>query len=171
LEQDKPFFVMRDRASTWKNVFSLLLMTPVVIYLLVYYFPFVLLNETIAKWSLRGVVLLWLWMIAGEIYHLIARDDLLLAINGYGIWANGCSSKNTIAWSRVVDVIEKSHPLAKWAKSDDVRVFEIIHQPDEPSTGKNASFAFNTAQLRVDPEIIRKELRKRLKADGRQLVR
>ena len=157
---------MRDRARAWKDVLFFLLMTPVVVLSLLYYFPWILLNETFARWSMRGVVLLWLLMPAWSIYHLIARDDLLLVMNGFGIWAADCPIKNTIAWSRVVDVIEKPHPLAKLAKSDDMRVFEIIYRPDEPSTGKNASFSFNTAQLRIAPEIIRKEFRKHLQADG-----
>lgn len=161
---------MRDRAAAWKDVFFFLLMTPVVVLLLLYYFPWILLNETIARWTLRGVVLLWLLMIAWQIYDLIARDDLLLVINGYGIWAEDCASEKTVAWGRVVDVIEKPAPFARLAKRDDPRTFEIIYRPDETATGKNASFIFNTARLRIDPEIIRKELRKRLKADGRQLV-
>lgn len=162
---------MRDRASAWKDVFFLLLMTPVIVYLLIYYFPFVLWNETFARWSIFGVVLLYLSMIVREIYRLIARDDLLLVINGYGIWAEDCASKKTVEWSRVVDVIEKPHLLAKYAKGEGARVFEVIYRPDEPSTGKNASFVFNTAQLRIDPEIIRKELRRRLESQGFRLKR
>jgi hypothetical protein len=59
LEQDSPFFVMRDRASASEDVFFLLLITPVIVYLLDYYVPFVLWNETFARWSVFGVVLLY----------------------------------------------------------------------------------------------------------------
>jgi hypothetical protein len=149
--------------------FFLLLITPVIVYLLDYYVPFVLWNETFARWSVFGVVLLYRSMIAREIYRLIARDDLPLCINGYGIWAEDCASKKTVASSRVVDVIEKPYLLAKYAKGEGARVFEIIYQPDEPSTGKHAAFIFNTTQLRIDPEIIRKELRRRLESQGFRL--
>jgi hypothetical protein len=87
---------MRDRASAWKDVFFLLLMTPVIVYLLIYYFSFVLWNETFARWSIFGVVLLYLSIIVREIYRLIARDDLLLVINGYGIWAEDCAIKKLL---------------------------------------------------------------------------
>lgn len=161
---------MRDRASAWKDVFFMLLMTPVLVYLLLYYFPFILWNETFARWSVGGVLVLVLGIIALQIYDLIARDDLLLAINAHGIWSDGCSSKKTVEWGRVIDVIEKPLALAKYEKGEGTRVFEVIYRPDDSSTGKNASFSFNTARLRIDPEIIRKELRKRTRADGRQLL-
>jgi len=161
---------MRDRARAWKDVFFMLLMIPVIVYLLLYYFPFILWNETFARWSVGGVLVLGLGIIAVQIYDLIARDDLLLVINAHGIWSDSCSSKKTVEWGRVVDVIEKPLALAKYEKGEGTRVFEVIYRPDDSSTGKNASFSFNTARLRIDPEIIRKELRKRSRADGRQLL-
>jgi hypothetical protein len=165
MENDKPLIVMLDRARRWKDLLFLFLFTPALVLLVIYYFPFVLWNETFYRWSMRGLVVLWLLWLVWEVYRMLVTDDVLLVMNGYGIWAEDCPSKTTVAWTRVVDVIEKPYPFIK---SDDVRLFEIIYRPDEPATGKNASFSFNTAQLRVDPEIIRKELRKHLKADGRQ---
>jgi hypothetical protein len=167
LEQEKPLFVMLDRARAWKDLLFLFLMTPVLVVLIIFYFPLVLWNDTFYIWSMRGLVVLWLLWLVGRVRHMLLTDNVLLVINGYGIWAENCPSKSTIAWSRVVDVIEKPQPFVK---SDQARIFQIIYRPDGPSNDENASFIFSTLRLRIDPEIIRKELRKRLKADGRQLV-
>jgi hypothetical protein len=158
---------MLDRARAWKDLLFLFLMTPALVVLITFYFPFVLWNETFYKWGMRGLVVLWLLWLVWLVRKMLLTDNVLLVINDYGIWAEDCPSKKTIAWSRVVDVIEKPQPFVK---SDQARIFQIIYRPDGPSTDENASFTLNTLRLRVDPEIIRKELRKRLKADGRQLV-
>lgn len=163
MKQVKPLFVMRDRARAWKRVFSNLLWTPVLAVLALYYFPFILWNDTFATWSLRGLMLLWLMMVASEIHDLLMGNDVLLVMNDYGIWSVGCAHKNTIAWERVVDVIETPDLVAKrFQKKDGLINFQIMYRPDEPSDGKIASFMFNTGHLNLDPEMVRTELRHRL---------
>ena len=163
MKQIKPLFVMRDRERAWKSALFKLLLTPVLVLLALYYFPFILWNETFAKWSLRGLMLLWLMMVAWEIRDLLLGNDVLLVMNDYGIWAKGCALNSTIAWERVVDVIEIPDIVSKrLAKIDGLINFQIMYRPDEPSDGKIASFMFNSGHLNLDPEIIRTELRNRL---------
>jgi hypothetical protein len=68
VEKDQPFFCDARPRQRMERLFLFLRVTPVVVLLLLYDLPWILLNETFARWSLRGVVLLWLLMIAWESY-------------------------------------------------------------------------------------------------------
>jgi hypothetical protein len=167
MEKAQPLFVTRDRGRAWKGVVKTLLLTPVLVYLALYYFPFILWDGTFARWTLGGLIVAWLLFAALEIYDLIFGDDQLLVINDHGIWAKACGSKNTIPWDRLVDAIETPTPRA----SDGARDFKIVYRPDGAVADKNISFTLSSAWLNTHPDILRNALRSRLEARGLRLKR